>query len=59
VRLIEKAKLLRPDSAGRILIGKENVDKLFAVLPQPNGDILLSPVVVRHLITVVAIMTDP
>lgn len=44
----QKVELKRPDSAGRILIGKENKDKLFAVQPQPNGDILLSPVVVRH-----------
>jgi hypothetical protein len=41
-------ELRRPDSAGRITIGKENKDKLYAVQPQPNGDILLSPVVIRH-----------
>ena len=42
------AELKRPDSAGRITIGKENKDKLYAVQPQANGDILLSPVVIRH-----------
>ncbi len=41
-------ELRRPDSAGRITIGKENKDKLYAVQHQPNGDILLSPVVIRH-----------
>lgn len=45
---IIEAELKRPDSAGRITIGREHKDKLFAVQPQPNGDILLSPVVVRH-----------
>jgi hypothetical protein len=45
---INEAELKRPDSAGRITIGKENKDKLYAVQPQPNGDILLSPVVIRH-----------
>jgi hypothetical protein len=38
----------QPDSAGRIIIGKAFRGKLFSVQPQPNGDILLSPVVVRH-----------
>lgn len=38
----------QPDSAGRIIIGKQYKDKLFSVQPQPNGDILLSPVVLRH-----------
>ena len=42
------ADLKRPDAAGRITIGKENKHKLFAVQHQPNGDILLSPVVIRH-----------
>jgi hypothetical protein len=42
------AELRRPDSAGRIAIGRENKDKLYAVQRQPNGDILLSPVVLRH-----------
>ncbi len=36
------------DSAGRIIIGKEFRDKPFAVQLQPDGNILLSPVVVRH-----------
>lgn len=45
---IHDAELWRPDSAGRISIGKEHRDKLFAVQHRPNGDILLSPVVVRH-----------
>lgn len=44
----DKAKVIRPDSAGRILIGKENINKLFVIQPLPNGDILLSPVVIRH-----------
>lgn len=43
-----QAELKRPDAAGRITIGKENRDKLYAVQHLPNGDILLSPVVVRH-----------
>jgi hypothetical protein len=38
----------QPDSAGRIIIGKQYRGKQFAVQPQPNGDILLSPVVIRH-----------
>ena len=42
------AELKRPDSAGRITIGKEYSNRLFAVQHLPNGDILLSPVVVRH-----------
>lgn len=42
------ADLRKVDSAGRIGIGREFTDKLFAIQPQPNGDILLSPVVVRH-----------
>jgi len=42
------AELKRSDQAGRITIGREFRDKLFAVQAQPNGDILLSPVVVRH-----------
>jgi hypothetical protein len=41
-------ELKRPDSAGRITIGKQYRDKLFAVQHMPNGDIILSPVVVRH-----------
>ena len=40
--------LRRPDSSGRIIIGKEFKDKQFAVHKLPNGDILLSPMVVRH-----------
>lgn len=42
------AELRRPDSAGRITIGKKNKDRLYAVQHLPNGDILLTPVVVRH-----------
>ena len=38
----------RPDSAGRIIIGREFRDKQFSIQPLPNGDILLSPVVIRH-----------
>ena len=42
-------KILRqPDSAGRIIIGRQYKDKQFLVIAQPNGDILLSPVVIRH-----------
>jgi hypothetical protein len=41
-------ELRRPDSAGRISLGKKYKDKLFAVRELPNGDIVLSPVVVRH-----------
>lgn len=45
---LQDAELRKPDSTGRIVIGREHKDKLFAVQPQANGDILLSPVVVRH-----------
>ncbi len=44
----QRLEIKHPDSAGRILIGKKYKDKLFTVKEQPNGDILLSPVVVRH-----------
>jgi hypothetical protein len=40
--------LRQPDAAGRINIGSEFKGKLFAIEVQANGDILLSPVVVRH-----------
>lgn len=36
------------DSSGRIIIGKQYKDKQFAISLLPNGEILLSPVVVRH-----------
>ena len=45
---MEHRTVRQPDSAGRIVIGKKYRDKQFSVQPQPNGDILLSPVVVRH-----------
>ncbi len=45
---LEAFDIKRVDSAGRITLGKENREKLFAVQVLPNGDILLSPVVVRH-----------
>lgn len=38
----------KPDSAGRINIGKEFSNQLFSIEIQSNGDIVLSPVVVRH-----------
>jgi hypothetical protein len=41
-------ELKRPDSAGRITLGKEFAGKTFTIQHQPNGDILLSPVVVLH-----------
>lgn len=40
--------LRQPDSAGRIIIGRQYRDKQFAIEELPNGDILLQPVVVRH-----------
>lgn len=40
--------LRQPDSAGRIVIGRQYKDKQFAVEELPNGDILLQPVVIRH-----------
>ena len=40
--------LRQPDSAGRIIIGRQYRDKQFAVEELPNGDILLQPVVIRH-----------
>ena len=41
-------ELRRPDSQGRIIIGKGYTDKLFSVEPQTNGDIVLRPVVAIH-----------
>lgn len=41
-------ELRRPDSQGRIAIGKEHADETYAVEKLPNGDILLRPVVVMH-----------
>ncbi len=38
----------QPDEAGRIIIGRQYRGKRFAIQPQLNGDILLSPVVIRH-----------
>jgi len=40
--------LRQPDSAGRIIIGRQHRDKQFAVEELQNGDILLQPVVIRH-----------
>lgn len=41
-------ELRKPDAQGRIVIGKENADETYAVERQPNGDIILHPVVVLH-----------
>ncbi len=41
-------ELRKPDSQGRIVIGKEHIDETYAVEKQKNGDILLRPVVVIH-----------
>jgi hypothetical protein len=41
-------ELRKPDSQGRIAIGKENADETYAVEKQASGDILLRPVVVIH-----------
>ena len=41
-------ELRKPDAQGRIAIGKEHVNETYAVDRQPNGDILLRPVVVIH-----------
>ena len=38
----------QPDSAGRIIIGRQHRDKQFAIEELPNGNILLQPVVIRH-----------
>lgn len=38
--------LKKPDSQGRIIIGKQYADEIYSVEPQSNGDILLRPVVV-------------
>ena len=44
----ESSDIKRPDSAGRITLGKEYSGKTFAIRHKPNGDIVLSPVVVLH-----------
>lgn len=36
----------RPDSQGRIVIGKQYVNETFSIEPQSNGDILLRPVII-------------
>ena len=41
-------ELRRPDSQGRIAIGKEHADETYAIEKLSNGDILLRPVVVMH-----------
>ena len=41
-------ELREPDRAGRINIGKEYSGKIFAIEHLANGDIVLSPMVVRH-----------
>ncbi|MEI8282286.1 MAG: hypothetical protein WCG75_07770 [Armatimonadota bacterium] len=41
-------ELREPDRAGRINIGKEYSGKIFAIQHLANGDIVLSPMVVRH-----------
>src|SRR5579859_779378 len=46
-RYTPNVDLRAPDSAGRINIGKRYRGQMFAVQTQPNGDIVLSPVVVR------------
>ncbi len=40
--------LRQPDSQGRIAIGRKHAGEMFAMSEQPNGDILLRPVVVMH-----------
>ncbi|HEY3781244.1 MAG TPA: hypothetical protein VGL56_09190 [Fimbriimonadaceae bacterium] len=44
----QKIDIKKPDSSGRINIGLKFKEKLFRQTELPNGDILLSPVVVRH-----------
>jgi len=44
----EGQELKKPDSQGRISIGKEHADETYAVERQPNGNITLQPVVVIH-----------
>jgi hypothetical protein len=44
----QKIDIKKPDSSGRINIGLKFKEKLFQQTELPNGDILLSPVIVRH-----------
>lgn len=44
----QSQELRKPDSQGRIVIGKEHVDETYNVTRLQNGDILLSPVMVIH-----------
>ena len=44
--IIMKPEVRTPDSAGRIVIGREYAQEQFSVEPQPNGEIILRPVVV-------------
>jgi hypothetical protein len=48
MRIYNKMALKQPDKAGRINIGKEFLGKTFLMELQPDGNIVLSPVVVRH-----------
>lgn len=41
-------ELRKPDSQGRIVIGKEHIDETYAVEKRPSGEIVLTPVVVIH-----------
>lgn len=41
-------EIKKPDPQGRINIGREHANELFAIEKQPNGDIVLHPVAVIH-----------
>ena len=41
-------ELRKPDAQGRIALGKECRDETYSVTREPNGDIVLRPVVVLH-----------
>jgi hypothetical protein len=43
-----RGELRKPDAQGRIAIGKENAGETYVVEKQPNGNILLQPVMVMH-----------
>lgn len=41
-------EIKKPDSQGRIALGKQYANESYAVDPQSNGDIILRPVVAIH-----------
>ena len=58
IQPIRNADLRKPDAQGRIAIGKQHANETYSVEEQPNGDILLRPVVVLHKSDVPAAAED-